>query len=279
MNLVSFMVHEPIYRSDSNQAQDAANDLRQGLARHTLWVKLGLQEVKTLYRGSLLGALWIALSFLIFGTGLIWFFGALSAEDGPWFATYLLSGLFVFQFISTSITSACTVFISAGGWLRSQRLPLSVFAYKLVFRNTINLALTAITAFTVSLFYSKHSIEFGALLAIPGLMMLTFTSFWVAILLGIISTRFRDAQHLVTTIMRFAFFITPVIWVASDVGPRAQIANWNPITHYIAIVRDPILHGTVEPFHWWIVIGISSMIAVISVISFIIYRRRIVFWL
>ncbi|EAP89876.1 putative ABC transporter component [Oceanicaulis sp. HTCC2633] len=104
------------YRSNSNALADALFDLREGLERHTLWVNLGLQEVKQLYRGSLLGAAWIVVSFLIFGGGLIWFFGALSSTEASWFAAYLLIGLWVYQFIATA---ACTVLIAAEGWLTS----------------------------------------------------------------------------------------------------------------------------------------------------------------
>ena len=75
----------PRYRSNSNPVTDAWFDLREGLTRHTLWVNLGLQEVKQLYRGSLLGAAWIVVSFLVFGAGLIWFFGALSSSEAAWF--------------------------------------------------------------------------------------------------------------------------------------------------------------------------------------------------
>ena len=72
------------YRSSSNTIADAWFDLKEGLERHTLWTNLGLQEVKQLYRGSLLGAAWIVVSFLVFGAGLIWFFGALSSTDARW---------------------------------------------------------------------------------------------------------------------------------------------------------------------------------------------------
>ena len=266
------------YRSNSNAVSDALFDLREGLQRHTLWVNLGLQEVKQLYRGSLLGAAWIVVSFLLFGAGLIWFFGALSSSEASWFATYLLIGLWVFQYISVAITGACTVFIAAEGWLRSQRLPMSLFAYKITFRNVFNLALTGV-ALAIALVFLRHELTWGALWAIPGLLMIIYTSVWVSLLLGFVTARFRDLQHIVATIMRFAFLMTPVLWVADELGTRGRFANLNPLTHYIAIVREPLLNGQVVMFHWWLVLAMTGVGTLVTFVVFARFRRDLIFWL
>ena len=268
----------PSYRSSSNPVIDAWLDLKEGLTRHTLWINLGLQEVKQLYRGSLLGAAWIVVSFLVFGAGLIWFFGALSSSEAAWFAAYLLLGLWVYQFIATAITGACTVFIAAEGWLSSQRLPMSLFAYKLTFRNVFNLALTGVSV-ALALIYIQHPLTWGALWAIPGVIMIIYTSVWVTLLLGIVTARFRDLQHIVATIMRFAFLMTPVLWVADELGNRGRFANINPLTHFIAIVREPLLNGQVVMFHWWLVLAMSAVGTVVTFVVFARFRRDLIFWL
>jgi len=266
------------YRSNSNAVSDALFDLKEGLERHSLWINLGLQEVKQLYRGSLLGAAWIVVSFLMFGAGLIWFFGALSSSDARWFAAYLLIGLWVFQYISTAITGACTVFIAAEGWLRSQRLPMSLFAYKLTFRNVFNLALTGLSV-AMALAFLRHPLTWGALWAIPALVVIVYTSVWVSLLLGFLTARFRDLQHIVATIMRFAFLMTPVLWVADELGTRGKFANINPLTHFIAIVREPLLNGQVVMFHWWVVLAMTVVGSLVTFAVFARFRRDLIFWL
>jgi ABC-type polysaccharide/polyol phosphate export permease len=267
-----------LYISKSNPIGDAWRDLTEGLARVTLWSNLGFQEIKQTYRGSLLGTAWIVLSFLIFGAGLIWFFGALTSRDAAWFGAYLLIGLWIFQYVSTTIVGGCTVFLTAEGWLRSQRLPLSVFVYKLIFRNVFNLAMTG-AALLVALVVLQRPLTLGALWAIPGLIVILYTSVWVILLLGLITARLRDLQHIVSTVMRFAFFATPVIWVASDLGSRAIIANYNPLTHFIAVVRDPILDGQVASVHWFIVLWITGIGTFATFFLFARFRRSLIFWL
>jgi len=273
-------VTEPYrYQSNSNPLADAWLDLQEGLARRSLWVNLGIQEVKQLYRGSMFGAIWIVVSFLVFGVGLIWFFGGLTSKEGEWFSAYLLIGLWVYQFAATSITSACTVFLSAEGWLRSQRLPLSVFVYKLVFRNVFNLLLTGV-ALALALVYLGQPLSLqGFIWALPAVIIIIYTGIWISLLLGIVTARFRDLQHMVSTIMRFAFFLTPVIWVAEDVGTQSRLANFNPITHFIAIVREPLLDGRVIMSHWWIVGAISVIGSIVTFAVFARFRRNIIFWL
>ncbi|WP_440959023.1 ABC transporter permease [Oceanicaulis sp. LC35] len=266
------------YRSDSNPVADAWFDIVEGLRRHPLWVRLGLQEVNQLYRGSMLGAIWIIVSFLVFGAALIWFFGAISDSDANWFAAYLLLGFWVFQFASVSITSASTVFMAAEGWLQSQRLPLTLFVYKLVFRNVFNLILTGV-AVVIAMIYLRHPMTWQALWAIPGVLLLIYNAVWSTLLIGLITTRIRDLQHIISTIMRFAFFVTPVLWEIDSLGDRGAVAHFNPLTHYIAIIRDPLLGDPISSMHWWVVLTITVIGSIGTFFAFARFRRSLIFWL
>jgi ABC-type polysaccharide/polyol phosphate export permease len=141
-----------------------------------------------------------------------------------------------------------------------------------------NLAMTG-AALLVALVVLQRPLTLGALWAIPGLIVILYTSVWVILLLGLITARLRDLQHIVSTVMRFAFFATPVIWVASDLGSRAIIANYNPLTHFIAVVRDPILDGQVASVHWFIVLWITGIGTFATFFLFARFRRSLIFWL
>lgn len=155
---------------------------------------------------------------------------------------------------------------------------MSLFAYKLTFRNVFNLALTGISV-ALALIYIRHPLTWGALWAIPGVITIIYTSVWVTLLLGFATARFRDLQHIVTTVMRFAFLMTPVLWVADELGARGRFANINPLTHFIAIVREPLLNGQVVMFHWWVVLAISLIGSLITFAVFARFRRDLIFWL
>ena len=274
----SMLKQLPSYYSKSNGVIDAVKDLSDGLKRHELWRSLGMHEIKQLYHGSFLGAAWIILSFLLFAAALILFFGGLTSQGASWYATYVITGLWVFQFLAVIVSSGCTVFITAKGWLQSARMPISLFMYKSVYRNLYNLALTG-AALIIILLVLDHKLTIAAFMAIPGIIAILYNALWVTLLLGLLATRYRDLQHLVQTFMRFAIFITPIIWVPEDIGNRAIIAQFNPFTHFVEIVRDPILNGMVPQTSWWVVLTFSVIGTLVTFLLFAAWRKHLVFWI
>ena len=71
--------------------------------------------------------------------------------------------------------------------------------------------------------------------------MLTINGVAWGISLGILSARFRDIPQLITNVMQVLLYVTPLLWDASSLGPRAWIAGLNPFTYLIQIVRGPLL--------------------------------------
>ena len=101
----------------------------------------------------------------------------------------------------------------------------------------------------------------------------------VGLFLGVLSARYRDIMHFSSTVMQIAYFLTPVLWVVPEEGPRALAAQINPFTHFIAILREPIMDGTVPVESWWVVLGCTVALMLLALVFFAMSRRKIIFWL
>ena len=55
-------------------------------------------------------------------------------------------------------------------------------------------------------------VGWGALAAVPGLIVLLANGLWCGALLGLLSARFRDLPQIVGSLMQVAFFATPATW-------------------------------------------------------------------
>ena len=53
---------------------------------------------------------------------------------------------------------------------------------------------------------------------IPGFALLAINGLWISILLGLVSTRFRDVPPIVGSFLQVLFFMTPIIWPAEMLG-------------------------------------------------------------
>jgi ABC-type polysaccharide/polyol phosphate export permease len=256
----------------------AVLDLGQGLAKRQLWSAIAWEEIKTTYRRSLFGALWIAVSFAAFvGAKLLVFIPIMRNVDGTYYSAYLLLGFFAWQYIIGIVGAAPTVFTASENWIKSDALPLSVYAYKQIVRNLFNFALTGVVVL-MFLAILRQSLSWHALLVIPAMLAFVVNAVWVTLLLGVICTRFRDLTHLTQTIMRMMFFLTPIFWMPEQMGELMRYLWWNPFSHFLWIFRTPLIDH--EPaLASWAFVGVITVAGwAVTMIVFAAFRRRIVFW-
>lgn len=262
----------------NSRASGAVKDLIEGLKCYPLWLAFAWEDIKSTYRRSMFGALWISLSFAAFmGIKVIIFHPLMGDIDHDYYGAYLLCGYFAFQYISQVITSAPIVFVSNEGWIKNDPLPYSVYVFQSLTKHLFNLVFSL---FVVVLFYwiFAQPVTEYMILSIFALLVMIINAIWVKLLLGVIATRFRDIVHLTQTIMRFMFFLTPVFWLPEQMGGLMKYLWWNPLSHFLWIFRTPLLDQ--EPaIESWIYVAIVTVVGwTVALITFAIYRRRIPFW-
>ncbi|MEM7620075.1 MAG: ABC transporter permease [Pseudomonadota bacterium] len=256
----------------------ALTDMKTGLLHWRLWQTLAYRDLRRSYYGSFFGPLWITLSlgiFILIVGGMYSLVFSMSLQD---YIPFLCSGLVSWRFISQFITEGGTVFLSSGGFIKGFSLPLSVFLYKTVFKSLITflhyLIVYAIVAFIFSVPFTVYS-----LLLIPGLIIVSLNGLWVMALLGILCTRYRDLQQLLSSAVVLVFFITPVLWPDSMIQQYREVVTYNPFYHVVEIVRAPLLGKKPDELSWLVSLGIVFMGFILTYPLFAKFRSRIVFWI
>jgi lipopolysaccharide transport system permease protein len=117
------------------------------------------------------------------------------------------------------------------------------------------------------------------LMAIPGLLLWAVNALALTLLLGAFCARFRDIQPIVNSVMQIAFFMTPVIWKPTQLGPSgiAKLA-FNPFFDLLEIVRGPILGSGIAATTWAGALVYSAALCAISWAFFVRARGRVTFW-
>ena len=260
-----------------SQARRALFDLVEGARAHHLWYLLGWRDIRQRYRRSLLGPLWLTLSMGALVGALGFLYGMLLGVETAAYMPFLALGFIVWALISGVITDGCQVFINAESIIKQVGLPLSVHVYRLLWRNLLILFHNALVFVVVAAVFGVWP-GWAGLLALPGLVLLCLNGLWVALLLGIVSARFRDVPPIVASIVRICFFVTPIIWMPELVPARATVLEINPFYHLVEVVRAPLL-GEVPGLSSWI--AVLCMTAGGWVLAFAFFRRyrwRIAYW-
>jgi ABC-type polysaccharide/polyol phosphate export permease len=117
------------------------------------------------------------------------------------------------------------------------------------------------------------------ILLLPALVLWWLNGMWLTLAVGIICARFRDIPPAILSIIQLVFLISPVLWRPEDVPEKLQvIVAYNPLSHFLTIVRSPLLGSDVPMQSWMVTLGIMLVGWAIALVLLRSYRTRVVYW-
>ena len=126
----------------------------------------------------------------------------------------------------------------------------------------------------------KVSVTMETILIIPALFLLTINAVWVGILLGLVCTRFRDLNQVVSSLTQVAFFVTPIFWTPGQAtGWRSLLVNLNPLYHLVDILRSPLLGHAPASISWIAAVGTALLGWSITLPLYNRFRGRLIYWM
>ena len=268
-----------IFPSMNTSHRLAHDDFFAGLSAWRLWLGLGLRDIRTRYKRTFLGPLWITLGTAATFTSLGMLFSAVLKNDVRVFLPYLAAGMVVWNMISAMAGDGPRIFVDAHHLINSLRLPLPVHVMRCVVRNGIiffHNFLAAMAAFLIlgGELHAQH------LLLLAVLPIFFAVQFGVGLILAILGARFRDMGPMIGLVLQFCFFMTPIIWSQNDL-PMGR--KWwvviNPLHHLIELVRAPMLGSAPPPLSVTVALATALTLVGGSYVLFRKYRRRITYWM
>jgi ABC-2 type transport system permease protein len=260
----------------------AWDDLAEGFGKRELWLHLGWQDIKQRYRRSVLGPIWITIATGTMAVALGGLYSTLFhlplAEHLP----YVTLGLIIWNLINASILEGADVFVANEGLIKQLPTPLSVHVYRLVWRQIILFAHNIVIFVIIAIIFPQPW-KWTDLSFIPALAIIAVNCVWVALCFGILATRYRDISPLLFSLVQLLFYVTPIIWNDETLrqqgaGTWAKIIEFNPLLHYVDIVRAPLLGADQEVRHWVVVIVLTIVGWIVTAFAMRQYRARVPYW-
>ena len=255
----------------------AIQDFSMAIAKFQVWRSLGVLEVKQRYQRSVLGPWWVSISMLIFIFVLGTVFSRIFSMNFSEFIPYFSAGYLLWIYISTCVNESTDLFRQNSGFIKQIKLPYSLYILKFLTKNIVVFFHNFLVILLV-LFYFQIAVGWVVFLAIPGFILLSINLYWICMLVSLMSTRFRDMVPIINSCMQVLFFITPISWDRQLLGSQSKIIKLNPITHFIDIVRDPLLGKVPALSSWLIVLAMAGIGFAASFYIFSRVRSRIPFW-
>jgi ABC-type polysaccharide/polyol phosphate export permease len=217
---------------------------------------LAAKELKVRYKRSLLGFAWFLLKpvfnmivFTIVFTRIIRFGGGI--EHYPLF---LLTGLLIWNFFSSSLNAATTSLLDNTRLIRSISFPRAVLPAASVAANAIHLLLSLLVT-EILLAAFGHPLSASLLALLPALAILMVMTAGIAMALSVWNVYFRDVAQFVEVLLLAWFYASPVIYPlgAGMLPSRAEaVIRLNPVSGILEIVHSAMYYGTWPPAWCWL---------------------------
>lgn len=252
-------------------------EISDALAKVNFALYIASSDTKTRYRRSVLGPLWLVLGTLIGvgGLGIVW--STLFEVDRGTFIPSLAIGLVTWYLLTACIVDSASAFYGNRDIFLNMQTSSILVSLLILIKNLINFAHNFVVVIIVLMIYPK-TVGFVSLLAIPGLILVSFNLLGVIQLLGFVGARYRDLAPLLAAVMQPLFFITPVLFRPQQLGANAFIAELNPFTYWLSLIRDPIMGNAPTGTTWLIVILMTVLTWAAALLMTANKRHRLAYW-
>lgn len=221
------------------------------LWRHRKYILVGaVREVRRRYAGSVMGVVWhvliplvqIAVYFVVFSR----FMGGRGGSYSPRsYGIYLCAGILPWFAFSDAFTQGANALIANENYLKKLPIPEAVFVAQSVATSSLSLGLYLVALWCMALVMGVGA-QAGWLLLPVVLLLFLGLAFGLALLLAPLCVFFRDIVQLLTIVMQVWFWVTPVVYERTSLGPvLMRVVAWNPLAAYLGTIRDLLLGS-----HW-----------------------------
>lgn len=219
------------------------------------------KDLRTRYKGSILGFFWTFLNPLLMLTVYTILFSTIMRMGIKNYGMFLFVALLPWMFFANSVQGSTMAVVSNGGLVKKIYFPVEVLPLSVVLGNLVNYFFSLLIMIP-SLYFFKIQLTW-VVVYFPLIVLVQFLlTLALSLLFSSLNVYFRDLEHVLGIFMMAWFYLTPVIYPVSLV-PKQYLGLFylNPLTPIILAYRDIFFYGKKPDL-----IGLGT-VAVMAVIS------------
>jgi lipopolysaccharide transport system permease protein len=257
--------------NNSNIARLLKESLKDLLGAHFLAKQLATRDIKSQYRQSYLGIIWIFITPLT--SAFVWIFlsytGTVQLSDtGVPYPVYVFSGTLIWSMITEAINSPTSSTNGARGIMSKINFPKEALIvsgiYKLLFNSSIKIGLLIVLLFLFGIGFHWSLLLFPFAMVAAILFGTTLGLFITPLAL-----LYNDIGKIKSMALSFLMYVTPVVYVIPKDGIMKTFMELNPFTPLILTARDLALGKTPEFLgYFFVIICISASLFFIALLFY-----------
>lgn len=239
---------------------------------HQMLNSLILTDLRTRYKGSVLGFLWTFINPLLMLLVYTVVFSTIMRINLPHYAMFMFVGLLPWIYFSTSIQNSAGVIIRQGSLVKKIYFPRLVLPLSTVGAALINYLLS-LTIMIPALYLSDIPFTFSILYFPLILFVQTIITLGLSILVSSLNVFYRDLEHMLGILLMVLFYLTPVIYPENMI-PEKYILGFelNPMKPIIEAYQSVFYYGNAPDLNSLMNVGIIGV--GLFMLSVVVFQRQ-----
>jgi ABC-type polysaccharide/polyol phosphate export permease len=184
---------------------------------------------------------------------------------------YVLSGYSIWNYIASSVSESASLIQTKLDFAVHNGITLYGLFAKAVVDRIFKYFLEIPVLIVFVLVFLPEGAGLNLLLFLPFLALITLSSFAVSYLVNLLTILFPDLRAAISVVIRFMFFLTPIIWMAgARGGARGLLLTYNPAAYYLSLQRQVFGIMPIDVSDWLLV---ATMTLIFCGAAFVAYRH------
>jgi lipopolysaccharide transport system permease protein len=203
------------------------------------------REIAGSYKQSVLGIAWLVLTplasvatFLVLDTSGVIDVG----EIGAPYPIFAILGMAFWQLFAAGLLACTQSLVGAGEMVSKIRFSRKSLVIAAMGRGVLAFGAQVVLVAILFLFYGvtpRPEILWMPVIALP---LIAF-ALGLGFVLSLLNVVMRDVGNILTTLLTFFLFLTPVLYQKPESGTFATLSDWNPLYHLVSAGRELALSG------------------------------------
>jgi len=231
-----------------------------------LTYQLFKRDFLSTYKQSFFGVLW-AIVLPLFSIAIFIVMsrsGILNIGDiGAPYSIYALLGMAFWQFFSTGLVACSNSLVNAGPMILKINFSKKSLVIAGAAKAIVPFIIQIIMVGVLFIGYGMAPNILSLLIPIFLIPLILFTiglGFFTSLLNGVM----RDIGNIISILLTFMMFFTPVLYAKPKMGVLAIITKYNPLYYLVSTPRDLVLKGLVLEWKGFLIVCLISMILFIG---------------
>jgi lipopolysaccharide transport system permease protein len=243
-----------------------------------LTYQLFRRDFFAIYKQSFLGIFWAFIiplvsvgTFIMLNQSGVFTIGDINVP----YPIYAILGMAFWQLFSTGLVASSNSLVAAGSMITKINFSKKSLVIASTGQSIVSFLIQFVLVGILFVYYwiaPSIAILLIPITIIPIMLLTLGLGFILSLLNGIV----RDIGNMLSVLMTFLLFLTPVLYAKPTTGILATVTNYNPLYYLVSVPRELILMGTISEWKGFLIASILSVIVfMVCVVVFHLTETRV----